>query len=76
MKQYAYFPQDKQLAAVIDGFKSKYGMIQCAGTIDGRHTIKPPALNHTDYYNRKGWYSKVLQGVVNHQYLFRDVYVA
>ena len=74
LKQYVYFPQDEQLAAVIDGFKSKCGMIQCAGAIDGCHTIKPPALNHTD--NRKGWCSKVLQGVVDHQYLFTDVYVA
>ena len=37
--------------------------------------IKPPALNHSDYYNRKGWYSMVLQGVIDHEYLFRDVYV-
>ena len=37
--------------------------------------MKPPVLNHTDYYNRKDWYSIVLQGVVDHEYMFRDVYV-
>ena len=32
--------------------------------------VKPPELNHTDYYNRKGWYSAIVQGVVGHDYLF------
>jgi len=53
----------------LKGFKSKTGMIQCVGYIDGCHIPKtPPALNHTDYYNRKGWYSVVLQGIVDSNY--------
>ena len=76
LKKYIQFPVGEQLAQVVDGFKSKWGMIQCGGSIDGCHIpVKPPALNHTDYYNRKGWYSINLQGVVDHEYLFRDVYV-
>ena len=76
LKKYMQFPVGEQLAQVVDGFKSKCGMIQCGGSIDGCHIpVKPPALNHTDYYNRKGWYSIILQGVVDHEYLFRDVYV-
>ena len=33
-------------------------------SIDGCHIpIMPPALNHTDYFNRKGWYSIILQAI-------------
>ena len=37
--------------------------------------ITPPAMNHTDYYNRKGWYSILVQAVIDHDYLFRDLCV-
>ena len=37
--------------------------------------ITPPAMKHTDYYNRKGWYSMLVQAVVDHDYLFRDLCV-
>ena len=61
---------------VIDGFNTKWDMVQCAGAIDGSHIpVRPTLLNHTDFYNRKGWYSIILQAVVNHEYLFRDINV-
>ena len=74
--RYVTFPTGDNLHNVIDGFRTKWNMVQCAGAIDGCHIpVKPPALSHTDFYNRKGWYSIVLQAVVDHQYLFRDVTV-
>lgn len=77
LKRYIHFPTDaNDLQELVRGFKSKWGIIQCAGSIDGCHIpVLPPANNHTDYYNRKGWYSVILQGVVDHEYRFRDIYV-
>jgi len=69
-------PCGKDLKTAAERFKFKTGIIQCVGSIDGCHIpITHPALNHTDYYNRKGWYSVVLQAVVESSYLFRDVCV-
>ena len=49
LREYIQFPQGDQLRDVVEGFKCKWGMIQCAGTIDGCHIpVMPPALNHTD----------------------------
>ena len=71
---YVQFPSGNELKEVADGFKDKWGVPQCVGSIDGSHIpISPPAMNHTDYYNRKGWYSMLLQAVVDHNYLFRNL---
>ena len=49
--------------------------MQCAGAIDGSDIpVRAPAMNRTDYYNRKGWYSIIVQIVVDHNYLLRNVY--
>jgi hypothetical protein len=43
------------------------------GAIDGSHIpVCAPAGMHTDYYNRKGWYSMIVQAVVDPDYLFTD----
>lgn len=77
LRTYIQFPRGNELNDVVDGFKRKWGMIQCAGAIDGTHVpVMPPASLHTDnYYNRKGWYSIIIQAVVDHNYMFRDVCV-
>ena len=76
LKTYIQFPEGDELSEVVEGFQNKWGMVQCAGSIDGCHIpVTPPALHHTDYYNRKGWYSMLVQAVVDHKYLFIDVCV-
>ena len=67
------FPGGNRLDELVDGFLTKWGVPQCVGAIDGCHI--PTAMNRTDYYNRKGWYSIILQGVVDHSYRFIDINV-
>lgn len=48
----------------------------CAGAIDGTHIpIIAPSINHTEYVNRKGYNSIVMQAVVDCNYLYRDVVI-
>ena len=73
---YIQFPAGNELKKVIDGFKDMWNIPQCAGSIDGSHVpVTPPAMNHTDYYNRKGWYSMLVQAVVDHKLLFQNLCV-
>jgi len=75
LKAYISFPKGDQVKQVVDGFQRTWGVPQCCGAIDGCHIpISAPAMNHTDYYNRKGFYSVVTQAVVDYQYRFLDVY--
>ena len=47
------------------------GDFLCVGAVDGSHIpVRPPVLNHTNYYNHKGWYSILVQAVIDHKYLF------
>ena len=76
MPAYIKFSSGDALEAAVHGFQQLFNISPCAGAIDGSHIqITPPVLNHTNYYNRKGWYSVILQAVVDHQYLFRDINV-
>ena len=74
---YIRFPTCNSLKDVVRGFKEKFGISQCVGSIDGSHIpVTPPAMNHTDYYNSKGWYSMLVQALVDHNYLFRDLCIS
>ena len=76
MGTYIKFPTGDALRALVNGFENKWGFPQCVGSIDGSHIpISAPELSHTDYYNRKGWYSMIVQAVVDHEYIFRDICV-
>ena len=74
MPVYVKFPEGEDLRATVDGFLHKWGFPQTAGAIDGTHIpILAPKEYNTDYYNRKGWYSMVMQAVVDHEYKFIDI---
>lgn len=69
-------PSDPELRAIIQGFRDRWGFPQCAGAIDGTHIgIMAPSESPGDYYNRKGFYSIILQGVVDHRLRFWDINV-
>lgn len=73
MPLYVRFPRGELFHAVIDGFRER-GFPQCGGAIDGTHVpIIAPPQHHTDYYNRKGWHSMIVQAVVDHEYKFMDI---
>ena len=59
MTTYIKFPTGNQLERVIETFQTKWGVPQCVGAIDGCHIpIAAPVGNHTDYYNRKGDFTR------------------
>ena len=76
LRKYIVVPTGQHLSPVVNGFDTKWKFPQCAGAIDGCHIpVRAPALNHTDHYNHKGWYSIIIQAVVDSEYLFCDIYV-
>ena len=76
MPKHIKWPRGDKLQEVIDVFEHKWGYPQCAGAIDGSHIpILAPQNFHTDYFNRKGWHSIILQGVVDSNYRFTDITV-
>ena len=75
-KRYISIPLGDNLNEVIKGFEDQWGFLQGAGAIDGSHIpIQAPAECPMDYYNRKGFHSIILQGVVDHRYCFMDINV-
>ena len=75
-KQLIKLPKGDMLDQMIEGFEFKWGFPNCVGAVDGMHIpVTPPSNCQTDYYNRKGSYSIILQGLVDFKYLFTDIYV-
>ena len=70
LSKYIKIPQGNDAMNIVRGFEEKWGFPQCFGAVDGSHIpILPPHDSPTDYYNRKGYHSIVLQ------YHFMNVYV-
>ena len=71
LPKFITWPTGNALRAVVDGFASEWNFPQCAGAIDGTHIpITAPPDNPAYYYNRKRFYSIVLQAVVDHSYRY------
>ncbi|XP_040275584.1 protein ANTAGONIST OF LIKE HETEROCHROMATIN PROTEIN 1-like [Bufo bufo] len=71
-----HFPDSEKLKDMANYFEDRWGLPQCVGAIDGSHLpIIAPQVYHTDYFNRKGWYSIILQKVVDAKGLFWSVNV-
>lgn len=69
-------PPGENLKQVIKCYHEKWGFLLFVVTIDGTHTpILGPSESPADYVNRKGGHSVVMQAVVDHFYLFRDIVV-
>ena len=67
-------PSDECLTEIIDGLERKFGFPNCGVAIDGTHIpIIAPQHHHTDYSNRKGYYSIVAQVVCDHEYKVMSV---
>ncbi|KAL2102557.1 hypothetical protein ACEWY4_001725 [Coilia grayii] len=55
--------------------ENRWGLPQCIGAIDGSHIpILAPQNYHCDFFNRKGWHSIILQGVVDGKGIFWNVF--
>ena len=74
MSRYIRVPHEDSLQDIVDGFRHQWGFPQAIGAIDGTHIpILRPQESASDYYNRKGYYSVLMQGVVDFRGLFMDV---
>ena len=65
LPKYIRLPSGEELKKVVQGFRDELGFPQCAGVVDGTHIpIVSPTECPADYFNRKGWHSIIMQGMV------------
>ena len=68
LPQYVQIPQGEKLKEIVEGFETFWGFPQAARAIDGSHiSIIRPDESASDYYNRKGYYSIIIQAMVDHR---------
>ena len=74
LPKYVKIPKGERLKEVLDGFETTKGFPQAVGAIDGTHIpIIRPEQSPADYYNRKGYYSILMQAVADFRGIFMDV---
>ena len=76
LPKYVCVPVGDQLRRNVDGFEARWGFPQAAGAIDGTHIpiLRPQGDSRADYFNRKGYYSIVMQAVMDFRGIFMDIY--
>ena len=69
------FPSTRaEISRKIEGFSEKSKVPNVVAAIDGSYIpIKAPKENHEDYFNRKHFYSYLVQGIVDSSGLFLSV---
>ena len=76
LHKYIKTPVGNEAMDIVRGFEEKWGFPQCFGAVGGSHIpILPPHDSLTDYYNRKGFHSTVVQALVDHQNQFLNIQV-
>ena len=74
LPRYVHVPRNEKLREIVNGFQSRWEFPQTVGAIDGTHIpILRPQESALDYYNRKGYYSMLMQAVVDFRGIFMDV---
>ena len=60
--EFIVFSTGRELDKAIEGFQEKWDVNQCVGAIDGSYIpVTAPSGQHTDVYNRKEWFSIIIQ---------------
>ena len=74
LPKYVRVPNHDRLREIVDGFCLRWGFPQTLGAIDGTHIpIIKPLDSAADYYNRKGYYSVLMQALVDFRGRFMNV---
>ena len=69
-------PEEDILRQIIEGFENRWGFPQVVRAIHGTHIpVSKPNDSPSNYYNRKGFYSIIMQAVVDNNGLFLDSYI-
>nr|XP_032812966.1 putative nuclease HARBI1 [Petromyzon marinus] len=75
MRDYLVWPSPDEFEGIAAEFERQKGFPGIIGALDVCHiAIKAPTLNPENYYNRKGFFSLVLQAVCDANYKFLDCF--
>ncbi len=75
LPQYVKFPSTDVIKDIVQGFEDYWGFPPTAGAVDDHTYVIKPKQSASDYYNRKGYYSIIVQGIVDYRGLFLYVYI-